>query len=480
MKLALQHTDNSPYTRCGIFIKHASPKVWLEEIKRMQLKLSDCTLYPCPGTEANSISGVLIIFKTAQKKVDVMQNLCVQRVQTGFFIPENTKLNMALRQEEFAKLLKGKPHFFHHQFGLIELEEEVQWEELLNVPEEQFPKLETPAKGVNIPMQVTAFSVEIEEEETEKELNNPFSSEQIDPKHLPFDMKRVLEGNNKEVEKYLKYLDKNPEAALKMAVPLDMMGTSRGKAFAKYKFKSNFFDDIGLGNISEQTKTNLKTVLGILAIIAVFWIGYYVVDQVKKQQVEVVTGKEQFNSENNRKFSLEGVLEEGGKTTSETLPIDNETDTDTGNYNITNEHNKEATPSPTSTLIKSFGIGIVCLIAFIVFVLYFTSKKVKDTKTKSKSDNKPTSWMDLPEENELFSFTEEVENKESDFYFGGNELSIQSKILLVIMLISLLIYLFYPMLTKPGIGTIFFLMTIAFVIRLLYLLTNKNKTIIDD
>lgn len=478
MKLALQHTDNSPYARCGIFIKHASPKVWLEEITRMQLKLSDCTIYPCPGENANSISGVLIIFKTAQKRVEVYNNLCVQKVQTGFYIPENTELNMSLTQEEYTKILQGKPHFLHHQYGFIELKEEVQWETILQIPNEQFPTIETPAKGVHIPMKVTAFSVEIEEKETESTLENPFGDEKVDPQDLPFDMKKVLEGNNKEVDKYLKYLEKNPEAALKMAVPLDMMGTSRGKAFAKYKFKSNFFESIGLGNSSEKTKSGIKTVLGILAIIAIFWIGSYVVDQVKNKQVKVVPGQTRIVSSDANGISEEPVVIEVNKTNSETLPT--EADTRNGDdFTGTSNKYKEDEERVTNMVLKGFLIFIAFVFGFIVLGYFITSRKKKTSKVKSKN-KKPSSWMDLPEENELFSFKDEPETYGSNFYFGGNELSIQSKILIVILLAVLILYLFYPMLTTPGIGTIFVVIAGFIVVRLLYSLINKNKNIIDD
>ncbi|WP_298519446.1 hypothetical protein [uncultured Kordia sp.] len=479
MKLALQHTDNSPYARCGIFIKHASPKVWLEEITRMQLKLSECRLYPCPGTEANSISGVLIIFKTEQKKIDTHANVCVQKVQTGFYIPENTKLNMALTQEEFTKLLQGKPHFFHHQYGLIELISEVQWETIIQVPKEQFPAIETPAKGVNIPMEVTAFSVEIEEKETETTLENPFSGQEVNPEDLPFDMKKVLQGNNKEVDKYLRYLEKNPEAALKMAVPLDMMGTSRGKAFAKYKFKSNFFDKIGFGDVSEGTKTKFKTIVGILAIIAIFWVGYYVVDQHKKQQIEVVRGKTQVRSQNGTELTNEDIVDVNNELDSETLLTETEIN-DFNNTRRTSNKNRVAEETADNYLTNGFIIFIALVFGFILFGYLITSRKKVRSKSQPQNDNKPSSWMDLPEESEVFSFTDEEASRGSNFYFGGNELSAQSKVLIVFILIALLAYLFYPMLTTPGIGTVFFIMTIFIVIRLLYLLISKNKTILDD
>jgi len=478
MKLALQHTDNNRYPRCGIFIRHASPKVWLKEITRMQLKLSECRVYPCPGLEANSISGVLIIFEKDQKKIEIQHHISVQKVHTGFYIPENTTLNMALTQEEYAKLFQGKPHFFHHEYGLLELKEEVRWEALIHAPREQFPAIETPAKGVQIPMKVTAFSVEIEEKETEKALNNPLGDEKINTKDLPFDMKKVLEGNNKEIEKYLKYLEKNPEAALKMAVPLDMLGTSRGKAFAKYRFKSNFFESIGFANTSEQTKTGIRAFLGILAIIAIFWLGYVVLDAYKKNQIEVVR--------NGYVETSEGTTDVQG--TEEELVIDSEgTNSNISSGKIRSDEESGGTypdgESSETAIYKAGEIIVLFLVFFIGFIFIgylIVNRKKKRLKTSNVEKN-ASSWMNLPEESELFSFNDEPKRRRGyQFYFGGDELSVQGQVLLVFILIAAIGYLLYPMFTDGGVKTIFIIITVGLVIRLLYFLFNKNKPLKDE
>ena len=88
-------------------------------------------------------------------------------------------------------------------------------------------------------------------------------------------------------------------------------------------------------------------------------------------------------------------------------------------------------------------------------------------------------YLDLPEESNVFSFAEEQE-KESGYYFGGNELSPRGKLLAFGTIVGLLIYLFYPMLGAFGFGKIFIIISGFIVIRLLYLLIRKNKTIIDE
>ncbi|WP_420574004.1 hypothetical protein [Kordia sp.] len=470
MKLALVHTDHNPHPRCGIFIKHASPKVWLTEIMRMQLKLSDCTVYVCPGLEANSISGIVLILNEAYKNLDIGKNIAIQKAHKGFYLPENTMLNMALSAEEYEKILNGTPHFFHHEFGLMELEEELQWETLLQASQERFPAITEPAKGVNIPARVTAFSVEIEEKEETEGLANPFGDADIDPQDLPFNMKKVLQGNNREVEKYLRYLEKNPEAALKMAIPLDMMGTSRGKAYAEFKFKSNFFESIGLGNVSESAKSSMKTIVGVIAIIAVFWIGYLVIDHLKKDQIEVVSDELIIASEDDTEK----------EPLSEDLVIATD-DTESNNDAYVNNTNKQAIDTARSTssgniiqtILWTFLVIVIALL-IIYYIQHINRNKPKPVKSKNPS------WLDLPEDSEMFSFDDEEKVNDGGFYFGGNELSTQSKMVIFLVIIGLLIYLFYPMLTTSELGILFAVFTGAIVIRLLYLLIRKNKTIIDE
>ncbi|HAO26660.1 MAG TPA: hypothetical protein DCQ68_01260, partial [Chryseobacterium indologenes] len=59
--------------------------------------------------------------------------------------------------------------------------------------------------------------------------------------NLPFDLKKVMAGNKKEIEKYLKYIEKYPERAIELGVPLDVMGTSRGNGFAKFTWLEGLF-----------------------------------------------------------------------------------------------------------------------------------------------------------------------------------------------------------------------------------------------
>lgn len=465
MKLALKFIDNNPYPRCGIFIKHVSPKVWLEEIKRMQLRLSDCTAYACPATEANSISGILLILKTAQKNIDIGNNLIVQKAHENFFIPENTALNMALTDEEFSKLLSGIPHFLHHEFGMIELNEILNWSAIIQNPQEQFPTIETPAKSVKIPSQVHSFSIEIEETEEVEAFENPFGTEEGAPEDVPFDMKKVLEGNNAEVEKYLSYLDKNPDAALKMAIPLDMMGTSRGKAFAKYKFKSGFFESFGIDGSSYKSSNFLRTIFAIVAIVAIFWIGYKTLKEVKN------------NHSNNEVVNPYSEIEPTNDTEvvykNDEHPEVDETDVNL-DEEITQQNQQEAQPKAETNIIQHILLFILILVLLILIRHLFMYQKEKEQK---KQLSKKHSWLDLPDESELFNIQEDENKKEnkSAFYFGGDEISFQNKIFIIVIILGLLIYLFYPIFNEDGFPVVFGVIAGFVVLRMLYTLLNRNQ-----
>ncbi|WP_046759227.1 hypothetical protein [Kordia jejudonensis] len=466
MKLALQFIDHNPHPRCGIFIKHTSPKIWLQEIQRMQLRLQDCIAYVCPNVEANSISGLLIIVKKEQKNIDIGSNSAIQKVDDKFFIPAHTTLNMALTTKEFSKLCNDIPHFFHHEFGLIELTEVLNWATIIQNPQQQFPTIETPLKGVNIPTKVTAFSIEIEEVEEAEALQNPFSSEEVDPKELPFDMKKVLKGNNAEIAKYLNYLDKNPDAALKMAIPLDLLGTSRGKAFAEYKFKNNFFESLGFGD--GKGKKYFRILLTVVAIALLFWVGYEALYAVKHNNPDPEIVNPYANTD----------------VTDGTKDKLNPNITDTSNEDIidvddgTTQQNQQVTEANTENNILP-NILLFVAIVILLLVIWYLIKYQKQTAIKNKGQQGQT-WLDLPDESELFDIHQEKAENSATFYFGGDEISIRNKIFIALVLTGLLLYLFYPVLNNDGFPLVFGIVTGIIVLRMLYTLVIRNQIFGED
>lgn len=89
------------------------------------------------------------------------------------------------------------------------------------------------SKGVQIPKEIKSFTVEMNDAKVLEALQKSQTQEEW-MKDLPFDVKKVLAGNKKEIKKYLKYIEKYPDRAVKLGVPLDLLGTSRGGWFWKF------------------------------------------------------------------------------------------------------------------------------------------------------------------------------------------------------------------------------------------------------
>lgn len=415
MKLGLEFIDHNQYPFCGVFIKGASPEVWIREISKMQLKIDDCTMYPCPGSEANVIAGILLISEKINRKTAVSKHRYVQQVYSQVYIPENTEMTVDLLPEEVTTFFKGQPHFLHHELGLIELKETLSWENMLKVEGEMHPDIVKPVKGISIPAKIVSYSIEVDEKEEEKLFKNPFE-EKGSEEDLPFDMKKVLRGNNKEIEKYLNYLKKNPDAALKMAIPLDMLGTSRGKAYANYKFGKSTFNLPGFSIFSGLGGNGA----GILSIIGVALLVLIVVILVVKGSMELSNGS---------------AVDENGFI----------------------------------WILPLIGLGLIAGV-------FFFRKKIQRNWTKSQK-KKMANWKGLSDDSELFEFDEE---SSPGFYFGGDELSFIHKFLTVLFLSFLLLYIFYPLVAGGTTANIFAVILGVSVLRILYTLVRRDKDFSDD
>ncbi|MFY0629122.1 MAG: hypothetical protein JXR05_02005 [Flavobacteriaceae bacterium] len=414
MKLALEFIDNNPFPFCGIYIKNPSPKIWAIETTRMKLDLKECVIYPCPGLEANSVSGVLILSKTINRSIEIGEHTFVQEAHPRLFIPENTQLSAALTNDEVDELFNKQFHFFHHQLGLIELKESLQWEEILILEKEIPVEVKKPSKGVRIPEKVLSYSIEIEQQEEEGILENPFG-EGINPEDLPFNMKKVLEGNNKEVKKYLAYLQRNPEAALKMPIPLDMMGTARGKAYAKLKFGRGLFNFSRLGKFKGGLPISSRIVQRI-------FIGFIMVIGI---------------------ILLIKLFSKDTELPAEPLP---------------------------DTSFSWVSMLVIPVIVVVLLLVYFISSK--GLKKRGNDAN----WAKFSDDNELFEVTE----KESNYYFGGNEITILQKAIILLFIILVLVYLFNPLIQGGSTSRMFALIIGITTVRMFYKLIRKDKEIFED
>lgn len=284
MQLGIKPYNGNRYPVMGLLIRGSAVAVWLNELHVMGVSLSDATVYAIPGNRANTLWGCLVVPQGPAAAIEAGRNGYCQLLNNQLFIPENAVLFPALQPEEMAKLLGKGQYFLHAETGMVALEQPVDWAALLLTPEKAAVKVTVPAKSIYIPgviktMQVCATppddTLKKMEEESFPErkpisheplsrweqiklaLLRPFfkpprktgSREEASGKsnwwqrlkdklrevkspqwmnRLQDNYEALEERNKKQVDKLLDMFEKNPEEALKYAVPLDGNGSSRG------------------------------------------------------------------------------------------------------------------------------------------------------------------------------------------------------------------------------------------------------------
>ncbi|KQK24880.1 hypothetical protein AR438_13925 [Chryseobacterium aquaticum] len=241
MELRIKPFPKNNYPKKGLLIKGSSPLVWLYEMEILGIDLHEVQSFPIPSTEPNVLYGCFLVFKNLAPN-EIGRNSYFQCVDNTFFIPENTVFYPKVNPEEWQNI-DAEYLIMHPEFGLVKLNEEIDWISIIQNPEISEDKVRKPSKGVQIPQKIESFTVEMDDEKVLESLEKPQTEEEW-MKNLPFDMKKVMAGNKKEIEKYLKYIEKYPDRAVELGVPLDIMGTSRGDGFGIFKFKNSWLEKL--------------------------------------------------------------------------------------------------------------------------------------------------------------------------------------------------------------------------------------------
>lgn len=241
MELRIKPFPKNNYPKKGLLIKGSSPLVWLNEMEILGIDLHEVQSFPIPSTEPNILYGCFLVFKNLAPN-EIGRNSYFQCVDNRFFIPENTVFYPKVNPEEWQNI-DAEYLIMHPEFGLVKLNEEIDWISIIQNPEISEDKVRKPSKGVQIPQKIESFTVEMDDEKVLESLEKPQTEEEW-MKNLPFDMKKVMAGNKKEIEKYLKYIEKYPDRAVELGVPLDIMGTSRGDGFGIFKFKNSWLEKL--------------------------------------------------------------------------------------------------------------------------------------------------------------------------------------------------------------------------------------------
>jgi hypothetical protein len=266
MELRIKPFPKNNYPKKGLLIRGSSPVIWLQEMETLGIDLSEVNSFAVPADTPNVLYGCFIIFNDNIPQ-EIGRNAYFQKVDDRLFIPENTTFYPRIIPEDWAQL-DCRFLIMHPEFGLVKLSEEIDWFSLIQQPGTINEIIRKPLNGVSIPQKIESYTVEIEDEKVMEALQ-PKPTEEEWMNSLPFDLKKVMAGNKKEIEKYLKYIEKYPERAVELGVSLDVMGTSRGDGFAKFTWLEGLFGGGSAGKTESAGTRNFRRVFWALIIAAI-------------------------------------------------------------------------------------------------------------------------------------------------------------------------------------------------------------------
>ena len=283
MELRIKPFPKNNYPKKGLLIKGASPVVWLQEMEMLGINLSQVKSYAVPADVPNVLYGCFLIFNDLAPQ-EIGKNSYFQNVDDRLFIPENTAFYPKINPEDWAQL-DSRFLIMHPEFGLVKLSEEIDWISLIQQPDIISENVRKPLNGVSIPQKIESYTVEMDDEKVMETLL-PKQTEEEWMNNLPFDLKKVMAGNKKEIEKYLQYIEKYPERAVELGVSLDVMGTSRGDGFGKFTWLEGLFGGGSNGKKESAGTRNFRRVFWAVIVVAIVLRIALPSDKSNKEQEE--------------------------------------------------------------------------------------------------------------------------------------------------------------------------------------------------
>ncbi|WP_079240487.1 hypothetical protein [Chryseobacterium indologenes] len=283
MELRIKPFPKNNFPKKGLLIRGSSPVVWLQEMEILGISLNQVRSYAIPADTPNVLYGCFLVFNDHVPQ-EIGRNAYFQNVDDRLFIPENTTFYPKINPEDWAQL-DSRFLIMHPEFGLVKLSEEIDWIALIQQPGTIDERITKPLKGVSIPQKIESYTVEIDDEKVIEALQ-PKQTEEEWMNSLPFDLKKVMAGNKKEIEKYLQYIEKYPERAVELGISLDVMGTSRGDGFGKFTWLEGLFGG-GSGGKTESAGTrNFRRAFWALIIVAIVLKIALPSDKINSEQEE--------------------------------------------------------------------------------------------------------------------------------------------------------------------------------------------------
>ncbi|RYG37585.1 MAG: hypothetical protein EOO01_30100, partial [Chitinophagaceae bacterium] len=254
MLLRITPSQHNVHPVQGIFIKGNAPALWLQLLKSCGFDIMAVQAFAVAGTTPNSVSGCVVVCKADVRHLDIGRNEFLQLVRGRLFVPMHTALFPETDAGEWNQLLGQNQAVLFPETGLSILETPIDWKQIVETPRLRNAAIRVPAKTRSTPQLIATIFVEPNPDEIQDAFGPP-------DKKLPFNVQKVLNGNNREIDKYLKFLESNPEQALKLGIPLDANGSSRGRQNVGWKKKANF-----LSNPDTVTKFAIAFLLIVVAV----------------------------------------------------------------------------------------------------------------------------------------------------------------------------------------------------------------------
>lgn len=309
MELKLIPYQKNKYPISALLIKGEGVHYWFQEFMRMEINMRHVEVYPIPGLQANSIWGCLLI-TNGQLNADLAgKHLLCQVIHNVIYIPESADVLPNLSVRDIEILFKNKRHIFHPDFGLFELDQPLNFQELIKLPDSEQQLTIMPNIGYQPPSTINSFKVLLANdvnvlEALEKKVvpekkslseNKLSYKEKIKYKFYKLlfrrdklntespkttekpaykiwmqigglfnkknknwqeDAKNEFEAlddrSAKELDKLIRMLEKNPHEALKYALPINSTGAQRGTNIGTYRV-SQIWKNLGLNQNHRTT-----------------------------------------------------------------------------------------------------------------------------------------------------------------------------------------------------------------------------------
>ncbi|NJC27105.1 soluble NSF attachment family protein [Neolewinella antarctica] len=287
MELTLKRYEKDPYPGCGFFVEGEDPTRWIAAVDRLGLDPAHIRVYGLPSRRANVPWGYLVI-TTGELPADKLDPFASAHLAASqLIVPAKSRVLPELTDHDLKQLFREDTYVLHPDFGLFKLMSPLLMSDCLVV--EEVPVLASlrPADYVVSSGEVVAFSVAATPREDiesaldagvarEKLADAPLSLAEklrlklyesvmtgdgdkatLNPRadklqrlavmlglsganahdHLLEDFRDLQNRNKREVDKLLDLMQKDPEAALRYAIPLDEHGSSRGGPKGTFKMR---------------------------------------------------------------------------------------------------------------------------------------------------------------------------------------------------------------------------------------------------